>query len=183
MKQALLALLFVIISTLSAQAQWAGGYVSYWDTKDFGETFGGGFVTHWEVNQFISIEGRGVWYEDVGGPKGEQIETAKLGIGPALTHHLNEKVTGYASIVPTLFMFARDFVVDGEEVIDDDSVDFALTFSGGVRLDLNPKWSLLAEAYYNLVTVDTKAVRDGMIVDDEIDLDGFGANIGVGYTW
>ena len=184
MKSFLLAFIFSLFFTLTAQAQWwAGGYASYWDTGDFGETFGGGFVTHWKAHKFLAVEGRGVWYEDTDGPEGEQIETATLGIGPAVTVPLCEKVTGYGSIVPTLFMYARDFVVDGEEVIDDDSVDFAVTFTGGLRVALTSKWSLLSEAYYNMVTVDTKAVRDGMIVDDEIELDGFGFNIGIGYSW
>lgn len=184
MNKVYLALIALSVSTLTAQAQWwAGGYASYWDTGDFGETFGGGFVAQRQVYEFLAIEGRGVWYEDTSGPEGEQIETATLGIGPAVTVAMNERVTGYGSIVPTLFMFARDFVVDGEEVIDDDGVDFAVVLTGGLRVELQSKWSLLAEASYNFVTVDTKAVRDGEIVDDEIDLDGFGINLGIGYRW
>ena len=166
------------------QAQtWVGGYASYWDTKDFGETYGGGFVTHWQVKDLLAVEGRGIWFRDMKDPAGEQIEPATLGIGPALTVDLDEKWTAYGSVVGTVFMFARDFVVDGEEVIDDDSVDFAVTITGGLRVELQSNWSLLAEAYYHIVTVDTKAVRDGEIVDDEIDLDGVGVNLGVGYTW
>lgn len=184
MKTSFLVLTICILSALTAQAQWwAGGYASYWDTEDFGETFGGGFVAHRQVNDLLAIEGRGVWYEDISGPEGEQIEPATLGIGPAVTVDLNEKVTGYGSIVGTLFMFARDFRVDGEEVIDDDGIDFGVTLTGGLRLELNSKWSLLAEASYHIVTIDTEAVRDGEIVDDEIDLDGFGVNLGIGYSW
>ena len=61
--------------------------------------------------------------------------------------------------------------------------DFGLTFTGGLRVELQSNWGLLAEAYYNTVTIATKAVRDGEIVDDEIDLDGFGVNLGIGYSW
>ena len=71
----------------------------------------------------------------------------------------------------------------GHAATDDDGVDFGLTFTAGLRLDLNAKWSLLTEAYYHSVTVDTKGVRDGIIVDDTIKLDGLGFNFGVGYTW
>ena len=183
MKTSFLALTICVLSALTTQAQWVGGYASYWDTKDFGDTYGGGFVGHWQVHELIAVEGRGVWYRDTTGPEGEEIEPATLGIGPALTVAMNEKWTGYGSVVGTVFMFARDFLVDGEEVIDDDGADFGLTFTGGLRVELQSNWSLLAEAYYNIVTIDTKAVRDGEIVDDEIDLDGFGVNLGIGYSW
>jgi hypothetical protein len=183
MKSLSLAIIVLTVSALTAQAQWLGGYASYWDTEDFGGTYGGGFVGHWQVHELMAVESRGVWYGDTSGPEGEEIELATLGIGPAVTVAMNEKLTGYGSIVPTLFMFARDFLVDGEEVIDDDGVDFGVTFTGGVRVELQSNWSLLAEAYYNIVTIDTKAVRDGEIVDDEIDLGGFGINLGIGYSW
>lgn len=183
MKSLSLASIVLTVSALTAQAQWVGGYVSYWDTEDFGDTYGGGFVGHWQVHELIAVEGRGVWYRDTSGPEGEEIEPATLGIGPALTVAMNEKVTGYGSVVGTVFMFARDFLVDGEEVIDDDGADFGLTFTGGLRVALQSNWSILSEASYNIATIDTKAVRDGMIVDDEIDLDGFGVNIGIGYSW
>ena len=183
MKSLSFAIILLTVSALTAQAQWVGGYASYWDTEDFGDTYGGGFVGHWQVHELIAVEGRGVWYRDTSGPEGEEIEPATLGIGPALTVAMNEKWTGYGSVVGTVFMFARDFLVDGEEVIDDDSADLGVTFTGGLRLERQSNWSLLAEAYYNTVTIDTKAVRDGEIVDDEIDLDGFGVNLGIGYSW
>jgi hypothetical protein len=183
MKTSFLALTLCILSATTAQAKWLGGYVSFWDTKDFGKTEGGGFVLHWPVHELIAVESRGVWYRDTNGDVGEEIEPATLGIGPALTVDLHERLTGYGSVVGTVFMFARDFLVDGEEVVDDDSVDFGLTFTGGLRVNLNDKWSLLAEASYNMATIDTKAVRDGKIVDDEIDLDGVALNFGIGYSW
>jgi hypothetical protein len=183
MKTSLLALAFCISSSLSAQAHWIGGCASYWDTQDFGDTYGGGFVGHWQIHELFAVEGRGVWYNDTSGPEGEEIEPATLGIGPALTVAMNEKWTGYGSVVGSAFMFARDFLVDGEEVVDDDSADFGLTFTGGLRAELLSNWTLFAETFYNVVTIDTKAVRDGEIVDDEIDLDGFGVNLGIGYLW
>ena len=185
MIKASLALIAISVCTLTTQAQtWLGGYASYWDTKDFGDAYGGGFVLQWPVHEYLAVEGRGIWFHDIKDKTaGEQIEPATLGIGPALTLALNDRVTGYGSVVGTVFMFARDFLVEGEEVVDDDSVDFGFTFTGGLRVNLNPTWSLLAEASYNIVTIDTKAVREGKIVDDEIDMDGLGINLGVGYTW
>jgi len=183
MKTSFLVLTFCMLSSITTQAQWLGGYASFWDTKDFGDTYGGGFVLQWPVQEYIAVEGRGAWYRDIKDPVGEQIEPATQGIGPALTVPLHDKLTGYGSVVGTVFMFARDFLVEGEEVIDDDSVDFGLTFTGGLRVELNSTWSLLAEASYNVVTIDTKAVRDGEIVNDKINLDGFVFNVGIGYSW
>ena len=183
MKPVLLALSFFIISTLTAQAQWAGGYASYWDTDDFGEAYGVGAVAQWQIHEFIAVEGRGTWYIDFGDPEGEEIEPASLGVGPAMTVALNEKWTGYGSVIGSAFAYARDFVVDGEEVVDEEGVDFGLTFIGGFRTQMQSGWSLFAEAHYNILTVDTKGVLEGEIVDDEIELDGFGINLGVGYTW
>jgi hypothetical protein len=183
MKTSVLALTVCMLASVTAQAKWVGGYASYWDVKDFGDTYGGGFVLQWPVHEFFAVEGRGVWYRDIKDPGNEQIEPATLGIGPALTVDLNERVTGYGSVVGTAFMYARDFLVDGEEVVDDDGVGFGVTLTGGLRVDIQSNWSLLAEASYNIGTIDTKAVRDGQIVDDEIDLDGLAVNVGIGYSW
>ena len=184
MNKAYLALIALSMSTLTTQAQWwAGGFASYWDTEDFGDTYGIGVVGHWQLHEYIAIEGRGNWYIDFGDPEGEEIEPASLGIGPALTIPLNEKWTGYGSLVGSVFMFARDVVVDGEEVVDDEGVDFGVTMTGGLRKELEGNWSLFAEAFYTILTVDTEGVREGAIVDEEIDLDGFGINLGIGYTW
>ncbi|MDA0989670.1 MAG: hypothetical protein O3A51_02840 [Verrucomicrobia bacterium] len=71
MKSLFLTLTVLTVAALTAQAQWFGGYASYWDTKDFGETYGGGFVTHWQVHERIAIEGRGVWFRDTDGPEGD----------------------------------------------------------------------------------------------------------------
>lgn len=183
MKTSFLALAVCIVSTFATQAQWVGGFASFWDTDEFGDTYGGGVVGHWQVHELIAIEGRGAWYMDTSGPPGEEIEPASLGIGPALTIAMNEQWTGYGSVVGSLFMFARDVEIDGNNDIDDEGADFGLTVTGGLRTQLQSSWSLLAEAFYNIVPVDTKNVRDGEIVYDEIDLDGFGINLGFGYSW
>ena len=183
MKTYLLAFIFSMFFALTAQAQWVGGYLGYWDTEDFGETYGIGVVGHWPLHDYVAVEGRGTWYIDFGDPEGEEIEPASLGIGPALTVPVNENVTAYGSVIGSVFVYARDFVVDGEEVVDEEGADFGLSFNAGLRTDLNAKWSLFAEASYNIITIDTKGVRDGEIVDDEIVLDGFGINIGIGHSW
>jgi hypothetical protein len=183
MKTCLLALTMCIFSALTAQAQWVGGYASYWDTEDFGEAYGIGAVGQWQVHELFALEARGAWYFDFGDPDGEEIEPASLGVGPAVTIALNEKWTAYGSVIGSIFAYARDVVVDGEEVVDDDGAAFGFSVNGGLRTQLQSDWSLFAEAHYNVLTVDTKNVRDGEIVDDEIVMDGFGINLGIGRTW
>ena len=183
MSRTAIAIILCLVCTSTVNAQWAGIYVSYWDTEEFGDAYGIGGLAHWPISDHLAVEGRGTWYLDFGDREGEEIEPASLGIGPALYTTFGESWTAYGSLIGSMFVYNRDVVVAGQEVVDDGGVEFGVTFAGGLRAEISSSWSVFAEVHYTMLSVDTKGVSDGEVVDETIDFDGPGVDLGIGFAW
>jgi hypothetical protein len=148
-----------------------GGFVSFLDSDDIGEGYGGGAKLEVKPAEALSVDGRVSWlyFSDV------EVHMIPLEIvGRVNWSYWDGRIIPYIGIGGGYYIFSGDDVE-----LDDSAGLFPLA---GLEVGRRQA-AIFAEARWLFLTADVDDPGDELGTRREVDIDGFGINLGVIYRF
>ncbi len=176
MKKWILVVLCLLMTLPAAQAG-IGGFLSWWDSKDYDALYGGGVQIGMEVFSGIGVLARASYFTaddddfDLSVIPLEAILVWKWNVSEAISPYIGAGIGYY---IKDLDWDNRD---DWDVYVKDNS---CIGYFGlaGAEIRLGPV-TLFGEAKYNLIDEDDELTWRGKDLKEKYSLDGLSANIGL----
>jgi len=176
-----------VIAALGLQSAVAsngiGFFGSYWNTEDSDDGFGGGAKLKIELMPGLCFEVRGSYFPDLAADEDDaDIDLKVIPVEGALIVELalQEGVNIYGGGGAGYYFMHTDVEVGGVEL--DVGVDDSVGYFGiaGLELCISEAVTLFAEGKYTWLDIDEIEI-EGLVIplEEDIELNGFGANAGL----
>lgn len=187
MKKVLLVIGLVALLTGPAWAGGLGPMISYWSTEDLDDDTGFGAKFEVDVNDNWDVELRGSQLEGYELRRGElffELEAFPVDLGLAYNFNPGGTANGYLGFGGTYVLLDAD-TLRGDQVVSARMKDeFGFYVVAGLEVAMTSKLSLFAEGMYR----EAKGAIQGddinsAFVDQDVDLTGPGAQVGLMLAW
>lgn len=185
MKTLLKSMVALAFMAQAVSAGYLGLFGAYWDPEDADSEIGFGAKLAFPLSPEFTLQFRGKYFEfeqeGIGGP-GTRATLEVIPIQAALIYNFqsDSPVRPYIGGGVGYYLFDLEWA-DQQQVlqpdVDDEVGYFAL---GGLRFEINPQFSLFAEASYTWVQIKRIA---GFRTTGDDTLDGVGFNAGLTLHW
>lgn len=178
MKRVLIVVGLLVLLAAPSGASGLGIMATYWDTSDAGDNEGVGFRLSLDATKRVAWQARLSLFEELmtkNSPVAGDLEAYPIDLGVAFSLRRHGTATPFVGGGVTYVSMTNK-----RGQMDDELGYYAV---GGFEIPMGKNWELWAEGIWRSVNAQLEGNGVDEFVQERIDLDGVGLNVGFGIEW